>query len=91
MNVDSSSIISLVLGCGLALLVIFFKNKADKSEENAIETKTKTEDLSLQQQQLQNQQKLSQINKDIEKLKNEHAELKDQTDEERAKSWNLKK
>lgn len=57
--------------------------------------KTQDQDKSLQQQQLENEQKLAQVNKDLQALYDERDKLKDQyaadqqkTDQEKADTWN---
>jgi septal ring factor EnvC (AmiA/AmiB activator) len=51
---------------------------------------TSKEDKSLEKQQFENQAKLSQVNREIKNLKEEHERLKDEnlTDEEKAAKWN---
>ncbi len=74
----------------LALLALFFKNKADQEGVVAIEAKTHGEDAGLVQQQNANRQKLDEVNKSIQDLKDEKASLRNQylNDQQRADQWN---
>lgn len=73
-----------------AVLFFLYRWGMGKYIEGSIE-KTMKEDKSLQQQQLENQQKLAQVNKELEDLYKERTKVKEElTDEERADQWNKK-
>jgi septal ring factor EnvC (AmiA/AmiB activator) len=74
----------------LAGLVFFFRNKAAKSELDAILGQVRGEDKGLVQKQTENQVKLDQINEDISALKEEKRKMRDQylSAQERADKWN---
>jgi len=76
----------------VALLFYILWQFISKAMVEATVQKTEDEDKSLQQQQLENQQKLAQVNKDLAALYAEREKLRNQymneTDQERADSWN---
>ena len=73
----------------LALLALFFKNKADQNGVAEIEAKTQGADAGLVDQQNANKRKLDDVNKSIQDLKNEKENLRNQylTDQQRADQW----
>lgn len=83
------AVVAVILG----VIALYFKGQADKSGTEAVVAKTEGEDAPLAQQQADNQVKLSQINKDIQDLKDEKKRLRDQylTDQQEADKWNTPK
>jgi hypothetical protein len=83
---------SLLMGGGgiLAVIIYALYRWGARQAVEAIMEKTQDEDKSLQQQQLENQQKLAQVNKDLAALYAERKTARDQylTDQEKASSWN---
>lgn len=80
-------------GVGLIATLLYLAwHFASEVMVQATVQKTEDEDKTLQQQQIDNQQKLAQVNKDLEALYAEREKLRNQyanqTDQERADSWN---
>lgn len=75
----------VITSCGL-LVYRWIVSKA----VDATIAKTANEDKSLQQQQLENEQKLAGVNKDLASLYEERKKLRDQylSDAEKAEQWN---
>ena len=78
-------------GAGVLATLIFllYRWGAGKALE-AVMQQTQDQDKSLQQQQLENEAKLANVNKDLTKLYEERAKLQQEqakTDQERAESW----
>lgn len=77
-------------GAGVIGIVLFFLYRwgFGKIVEGTIEH-TEKEDKSLQQQQLENQQKLAKVNKELAGLYAERQKVKEElTDQEKADQWN---
>ena len=76
-----------------SFIALFYKAKAEKAEENVVESVTAAKDAPLVAQQQQDEMKIKQIDEDIKKIMDEREKLRHQylTDQERADSWNKKK
>lgn len=89
---------SLLSGIGLlvmALVALFFKNKADKATADAQISKIAAQDAPLSAQQTNDEAKIKVIDAGIQKMKDDQLKmqesLKNQTDQDRADSWNTGK
>lgn len=85
------TIIPLIVAGLTGLLALYFKGQADKAGAQNIESEVKEQDAPLKQQQEDNRFKIEQVDKQIDEIKASRGRSKDQTDEERADSWNKPK
>lgn len=82
----------LVLAVVAGILALVYKKKAEEAETEVIISHTQAADAPLAAQQAQDQVQIKQVDENIQKIMDERAKLRDQyaqeTDQERADSWN---